>query len=81
MSRPVDPYSYSKPEEVCVRHVDLNLKADFDRRVLEGTAVLRIERASDYPQAPLILDTRDLTIQSIEAARPTCATSLPPARS
>jgi len=68
LARPRDPHSFSNPEYVCVRHVDLSLRADFDRRVLEATAVLQIERNSEYPYAPLILDTRDLSIHSIEAA-------------
>src|SRR5204863_4343004 len=33
-----DAHSYSNPEQVRVRHVDLDLEALFDRKVLKGTS-------------------------------------------
>lgn len=68
MSESRDPHSFSQPERVSVRHIDLNLKALFDRRILKGTAVLEIRRHTGYANEPLVLDTRDLTINQIEAA-------------
>ena len=67
-ARPLDPHSFSQPEKIFVHHVDLEIKVGFERRVLDGTATLHLFRNPEYPDAPLILDTRDLSIQSIEAA-------------
>ncbi len=66
-ARPEDPHSFSEPDKILVYDVDLDLKVDFERRVLQGTATLELYRNSKYPDAPLILDTRDLSIHSIEA--------------
>lgn len=63
----VDPHSYGRPHEVAVRHLGLNLTADFKRRILEGTATYTLERAD--LDAPLRLDTRALTIDRIEVAQ------------
>ena len=48
-----------------VRHVDLDLGVDFDRRVLTGTATLTVDRTGGY-QGPLVLDTRTLDISRAE---------------
>ena len=65
-SRP-DVHSYSNPDQVKVKHLDLELQVDFDAKVLTGTAVWTIERQAGAPaDAPLILDTRNLTIEGIE---------------
>ncbi|HSB14925.1 MAG TPA: M1 family metallopeptidase [Bryobacteraceae bacterium] len=66
--RPKDSHSYSNPELVRVRHVDLDLEAFFDQKTLRGTAVLELERAKDGESAPLILDTRDLRIEGVEGS-------------
>ncbi len=58
-----DPHSFARPEEVVVRHLDLDLAVDFDRKVLEGTAALTIENRSGA--RTLHLDTRDLTIEKV----------------
>ncbi|MBI4346796.1 MAG: M1 family metallopeptidase [Elusimicrobia bacterium] len=62
-----DPHSYARPEEAVVRHADLDLAVDFDRRLIVGTTTLRVERP--VPSAPLILDTRGLAIRSVSASR------------
>jgi leukotriene-A4 hydrolase len=62
-----DIHSYSNPQQVRIRHVDLDLEVDFAAKVLKGTAALTIERAPGAADAPLILDTRDLAIESVEA--------------
>jgi aminopeptidase N len=61
-----DLHSYASPHQVRVRHLDLDLTVDFERRVLEGFSTLTLERTD--ASAPLILDTRDLTIQRVETA-------------
>ena len=63
-----DFHSYSNPQAVRVRHVDLDWNVLFDKKVLQGTAILSIERASNAKNAPLILDTRDLQIAKVETS-------------
>src|ERR1044072_7935857 len=56
--RLVDIHSYSRPDLVRVRHLNLDLDVDFDRRVLTGSVTLELDRTAG---AEVILDTRDLT--------------------
>jgi aminopeptidase N len=60
-----DPHSYARPGQFIVRHVALDLRADFTAHRLEGTAELTVERI-DPTARELHLDTRDLEIRSIE---------------
>ena len=73
-SHPPDPHSFSRPDEVVVRHLELDLTVDFPQRRLSGSATLSIERADlrepsvpGAPSAPatLRLDTRDLEIAAV----------------
>ncbi len=59
-----DPHSYAEPERFLVRHVDLDLRADFEAHRLEGTADLVVEQL-DPAAAALTLDTRDLEISTV----------------
>jgi leukotriene-A4 hydrolase len=60
-----DIHSYSNPDQVQVRDVDLDIEVLFDRKILKGSATLTLERRE--PGAPsLILDTRDLRIEKVE---------------
>jgi leukotriene-A4 hydrolase len=61
-----DPYSYAQPDEVRVTHLDLQLKLDFPHRQLDGQATLTLDW-KDAKATSLVLDTRDLTIASVEA--------------
>ena len=61
----MDVHSWSRPDLVRARHLDLSLNADFTRRVLEGSATIHFDR---FSSDELILDTRDLTIHSVENA-------------
>lgn len=61
-----DPYSYAQPDEVRVTHLDLKLAVDFSQRKLDGEATLTLNW-KDPKAAALVLDTRDLTIASVEA--------------
>src|SRR5215216_1426654 len=63
-----DHHSYSNPEQVKVRHVDLEWDVLFDQKILRGTAVLSLERTGPDKRAPLILDTRNLNITKAEAS-------------
>jgi aminopeptidase N len=59
-----DPHSYAEPDRFLVRHVALDLSADFAAHRLEGTAELTVERL-DAEAKELRLDTRDLEIRSV----------------
>jgi leukotriene-A4 hydrolase len=58
-----DIHSYARPDDVRVTHVALDLDADFDARVLSGTATLTLQRNASASQ--VVLDTKGLQIQRI----------------
>jgi len=61
-----EPNSYAQPDQVVVKHLDLNLNIDFPQRQLQGQATLKLDWKN--PQAiSLVLDTRDLKIAKVEA--------------
>jgi aminopeptidase N len=65
-----DPHSYAETDKFIVRHVALDLRADFDAHRLEGTAELTVEQVDPAAEA-LTLDSRDLeisTVQLVEAS-------------
>ena len=62
----VDYHSLSNPNEVILKHINLDLNVDFDTSVISGTAQLDYEKIN--PEATqLILDTRELTIKNVKA--------------
>ena len=61
-------HSYSNPEQIGVRHLDLDCDVLFDRKILKGAATLSIERRVDSGAPPLILDTRNLRIAKVEVS-------------
>ena len=61
----MDIHSWSRPDLIRVRHLELDLDVDFDRRVLEGSATLHLDRLAG---SELVLDTRGLEIHSVENA-------------
>jgi leukotriene-A4 hydrolase len=68
---PLDPHrdyhSYADPADFVVKHLTLDLSADFTAQKLAGTVVLDLERKRDGADA-LTLDTRDLDIGAVDAA-------------
>ncbi|MGH8183764.1 MAG: M1 family metallopeptidase [Rhodanobacteraceae bacterium] len=61
-----DPHSYAQPQDVAIKHIDLNLAVNFPHKQLDGTATLTL----DWKNADahdLVLDTENLAIGSIEA--------------
>ena len=58
----LDPHSYADTAQPQTRSIDLTLRADFDRRVLEGEIALHF-RAPGF--GPLDLDTRELRIDAV----------------
>jgi leukotriene-A4 hydrolase len=61
----MDIHSWSQPDQVRVRHLELDLDLRFDRRTLEGAATLHFECLCGHE---LVLDTRDLEIHSVDNA-------------
>ena len=61
----VDPHSYAEPSKVTMTALDLDLDVDFDSKELKGSADLSL--AWHDPKArTLVLDTRDLDIESVK---------------
>ncbi len=63
VERSVDDHSYARPREARVRHVDLDLTADFTKKVLRGTASLQLETEANAKR--VVLDTRALDIERV----------------
>ena len=61
-----DPHSYAEPAKVTVSALALDLSVDFDRSELVGSADLTLDW-HDAQAHELVLDTRDLVIESIQA--------------
>src|SRR5580704_14577709 len=61
----MDIHSWSRPDLIRVRHLELDLDVRFERRVLEGSATIHVDRVSGRE---LVLDTRGLEIRSVENA-------------
>ncbi|HWC97099.1 MAG TPA: M1 family metallopeptidase [Candidatus Sulfopaludibacter sp.] len=61
----MDVHSYSRPDQIRVRHLDLDLTVSFDRKTLEGSCAIHFDR---HAPGDLVLDTRDLTIHSVDHA-------------
>ena len=58
-----DIHSFSRPDEVTVTNLDLDLKVDFQKKELSGRASLTIDNKKRVTE--LYLDSRDLTIDRI----------------
>ncbi|CAM3782732.1 M1 family metallopeptidase [Litorimonas haliclonae] len=59
-----DKFTYANYKDVRLTHIDLNLDVNFEEKVLDGVATLDFERI-DPDVETLVLDTKDLTINSI----------------
>lgn len=62
----IDYHSQSNPNDVIVSHLELDLTADFESKVLSGSVVLTYEKLTPTAST-LILDTRDLVINQVTA--------------
>ena len=60
-----DVHSLARPNDARVTQVDLDMAADFQRRVLSGTATLDIRTAPGAEE--IVLDVRDLNIRSVRS--------------
>ena len=61
----LDPHSYFDADQPRVRHLRLRWNVDFDRQILEGTAVLELAAPGS---GPLDLDTKGLAIRSVRTS-------------
>ena len=61
----VDVHSYARPEEARIKHVGLDWTVDFTRKEISGAARYLLERAPGSKE--IVLDTRDLVIEKVEA--------------
>lgn len=66
MKAGVDYHSYANPQEVLVKHLDLDLKVDFNHRVLSGEVTVTYSKQQAEAKH-LVLDTRDLQILQVSA--------------
>ncbi|WP_078085258.1 M1 family metallopeptidase [Microbulbifer mangrovi] len=62
----VDYHSFANTNDYLVKHLDLDLTADFDNKILKGEAILDIKRQT-AKNPPLILDTRELDVTAVRA--------------
>jgi len=70
VSGKADSHSYGNPEQVQVNQIEVDLTVDFDQKRLNGIVVLDVQRLPDCPKdAPLVLDTRGLTIEKAEVRK------------
>ncbi|HLN93447.1 MAG TPA: leukotriene A4 hydrolase C-terminal domain-containing protein, partial [Thermoanaerobaculia bacterium] len=63
-----DGHSYGNPEEIRVRHANLDWDVLFERKILRGSADLLFERPAGGRATRLVLDTRDLDVQNVETS-------------
>jgi len=73
-----DIHSFGRPDQVRVTHMNLDWKVDFDQRLLDAVVTLSVERAEGASAEPLRLDSRDLDIRKVSAARATDDPDAPP---
>ena len=65
-----DRHSHANADAVRVTHVELDLDVSFDDRTLAGSAMLSFDRL-DAGAGSLVVDTRELAIDGVEAWSPT----------
>ncbi|MFO0980331.1 MAG: M1 family metallopeptidase [Planctomycetota bacterium] len=62
----MDTHSHSRPAQVRVKHVSLDLTLDFNARQARGSVRLDCERHD--PGAPLVLDARGIAIEAVSGS-------------
>ena len=66
-TQPIDAFTYANYNDVRVTHADLDLTLDFERKIINGIALLSFEYINDNAST-LVLDINGLTIARVEAA-------------
>jgi leukotriene-A4 hydrolase len=62
-----DAFSYARPAEARVTHVALDLRADFERKRIGGTATLDVQAAPGAKE--IVLDSKGLEIKAVTGAQ------------
>ena len=62
-----DYFSFANSDQFVTRHLVLDLKVDFDRQILDGNAILHMERL-DPAATTVVLDSRGLQISGIQVS-------------
>ncbi len=62
-----DPHSHSRPDQVRVKHLDLDVEVDFDKKSVFGTASWDLQRVGRASKA--IFDVKDMDILAVTAGR------------
>lgn len=63
MIYPEDPHSFARPNEVVIKHLDLDINVDFDKKILSGIAKYNIENKTNSDL--IYFDTRGLKIDKV----------------
>src|SRR5215475_10859696 len=63
-----DIHSFSNPEQIQVQQLDLDCHVLFEQKIIKGTATLTVERQIDSGASPLVLDTRNLSIEKVDVS-------------
>jgi leukotriene-A4 hydrolase len=58
-----DPHSFARPDLAVAKHLELNLKVDFNKKIISGTAIWSIENPGKAGE--IIFDTDNLDIQKV----------------
>lgn len=58
-----DVHSFARPDEAAVKHLDLDIAVDFNKKSIRGKASLQIENKTGTSQ--LVLDIRDMDIEKV----------------
>jgi leukotriene A-4 hydrolase/aminopeptidase len=61
----IDVHSYANPQEIAVKHLDLDIEVLFDQKIIRGKATLDLDLKTDANK--LVLDSRDLKIKKVYA--------------
>ena len=62
-----DSFSFANSDQFVTRHLELDLKVDFDRQTLDGKAILHMKQL-DPAATTIVLDSRGLQISGIQLA-------------
>ncbi len=62
-----DPHSHARPDQVRVKHLDLDVTVDFEKKSVFGTANWDLHRSAGA--STLVLDCRDMEIRTVTAGR------------
>ena len=72
----VDYHSFANTNDYRTTHIELDITVDFERKVLVSQARLQLERLNQ-DNNPLVLDTRDLAIESVRAGHDDALADVP----